>query len=162
MKTEVSSGRAQNLASEHPHPRTNTMLAIVSTSIPALQSAPIVQSPVAAVRMSGPRMQLAETSSRRAAILTGVAACSAIVAKPAFADDNDDMVARIAAKNALAAEAERNKIDTSKSAEEQSAEGKGLVGAALLGSVVLSVPFYYKNLQRLGTKISSGGKDSGY
>ena len=28
--------------------------------------------------------------------------------------------------------------------------------------VVLSVPFYYKNLERLGTKIASGGKDSGY
>ena len=29
-------------------------------------------------------------------------------------------------------------------------------------SVVLSVPFYYKNLQRLAIKITSGGEDSGY
>ena len=36
------------------------------------------------------------------------------------------------------------------------------MGGALLGSVVLSVPFYYKNLLRLGTKIASGGKEDGY
>jgi hypothetical protein len=27
--------------------------------------------------------------------------------------------------------------------------------------VALSVPFFYKNLQRLGIKIASGGKDDG-
>ena len=49
-----------------------------------------------------------------------------------------------------------------KSAEEQSAEGKTLVIGALLGSVVLSVPFYWKNVVRLVTKVSSGGTDDGY
>ena len=34
--------------------------------------------------------------------------------------------------------------------------------AAVGASVVLSVPFYYRNLQRLWIKISSGGEDSGY
>lgn len=45
---------------------------------------------------------------------------------------------------------------------EQSEEGKGLVGTFLLGSVALSLPFFYKNVLRLGTKITSGGKDDGY
>lgn len=85
-------------------------------------------------------------------------------ASPAVADDTDDMVARIAAKNALAVQKERDAAGSidSKSAEQQTEEGKGLVGTFLLGSVVLSVPFYFKNLQRLFIKITSGGKDDGY
>merc|ERR1712224_783562 len=102
--------------------------------------------------------------SRRAALFTGVAAASAALATPAFADDSDDMIARIAAKNAKLAEEERNKAP-GKTEEEEAEErenSKKLIGGALVGSVVLSVPFYYKNLQRLGTKIASGGEDSGY
>lgn len=47
--------------------------------------------------------------------------------------------------------------------EEQDNGGAiNLVGAVLAGSVALSVPFYWKNLARLATKIGSGGKDDGY
>lgn len=34
---------------------------------------------------------------------------------------------------------------------------KSLVIGALLGSVALSLPFYWKNVARLGVKISGGG-----
>ena len=139
-------------------PQSGGMLALVSVTLafalqPGLQPHTVAQTNV---RMS------AVFESRRAALLAGAATAFAV--SPVFADDAEDIVARIAAKNALALEKERaaaNSIDA-KTAEEQSAEGKGLVGTFLLGSVVLSVPFYYKNIQRLFIKVSSGGKESGY
>jgi len=45
-------------------------------------------------------------------------------------------------------------------AEEES--GKLTPVYATLGLVGLSVPFYFANLQRLGTKVASGGRDDGY
>ena len=89
--------------------------------------------------------------SRRLAVLAGLTSAASVSAaywpaSPALADDTDDMVARIAAKNALAVQKERDAAGSidGKTAEQQSEEGKGLVGTFLLGSVVLSVPFYFK------------------
>lgn len=45
-------------------------------------------------------------------------------------------------------------------AEEEGGKLTPVYGA--LGVVGLSVPFYFANLQRLGTKVASGGRDDGY
>ena len=37
-----------------------------------------------------------------------------------------------------------------------------LVGGIVVGGTIASTAFYTKNLQRLGTKIATGGKDDGY
>jgi len=82
-----------------------------------------------------------------------------------------DSIEDIAARNAVAAEAARGEkkkcgygalpqCDTE--VEQDNGSSLGLVGGVLVGSVALSVPFYWKNLARLGTKITSGGKDDGY
>ena len=77
----------------------------------------------------------------------------------------------IAARNAAAAEAARSEkkkcgygaLPQCDTEEEQDNGGAlGLVGGVLVGSVALSVPFYWKNVARLVTKIASGGKDDGY
>ena len=98
-------------------------------------------------------------SGRRAAILTGAAALSATT-MPVFADS----VADIAARNAAAAEAEREAKANAKPVDTEAEKSGAIntVGAVLVGSVALSVPFYYKNIARLFTKITSGGDDDGY
>ena len=99
------------------------------------------------------------STTRRAAVFTAATAAAAI-AVPAFADSIED----IAARNAAAAEAARNAAPekTDEELEAEKGNSKALIGAALVGSVGLSVPFYWKNIARLATKVGTGGKDDGY
>ena len=75
-------------------------------------------------------------------------------------------VARIAARAKAENAARDAKMAATVKTEDQLADeqegNKRLIGLALLASVGLSVPFYSKNLERLGTKVASGGKDDGY
>mmetsp|Transcript_4047 Transcript_4047/g.4431 ORF Transcript_4047/g.4431 Transcript_4047/m.4431 type:complete len:146 (+) Transcript_4047:96-533(+) len=64
---------------------------------------------------------------------------------PALADIYDDEAAERKRKQA-----------------EDSAKGQQLVPAVLFGGTLLSVPFFFPNLLRLGTKLISGGEDDGY
>eukprot|EP00586_Coscinodiscus_wailesii_P011896 CAMPEP_0172490642 /NCGR_PEP_ID=MMETSP1066-20121228/21148_1 /TAXON_ID=671091 /ORGANISM="Coscinodiscus wailesii, Strain CCMP2513" /LENGTH=162 /DNA_ID=CAMNT_0013259215 /DNA_START=126 /DNA_END=614 /DNA_ORIENTATION=+ len=105
-------------------------------------------------------------SSRRQALghISGWAAAAATIASAptiVYADDADDTVKRIAAQSAAANEAARAKKEKEAAAK---AEGGGtnLVGLAAAGGVVLTLPFFLPNLQRLGTKLGSGGESDGY
>jgi len=116
------------------------------------------------LRSSSP--QMSASASRREAVLGFASAAALATALPAFADDTEDAVARIAAR-AKAENAARDAkaaatVKTEAQLEEEQEGNKRLIGLALLASVGLSVPFYSKNLERLGTKVASGGKDDGY
>ena len=118
-----------------------------------------------AVRMSSPQMRLDEVSSRRSALIGASSLVAAAVPLAAFADANEDAMAAIAARTRQKYEAEKAKAEANTMSTEElmaaQEENKRNIYLALGGSVVLSVPFYFKNLQRLGTKIVSGGKDDG-
>jgi len=110
--------------------------------------------------------------SRRDALFAGAAAATtlAATASPAFAaideDANEAAMAAIAkkaaAQNAAADAAKKANIKTPEEQQAAQDEAKRNIGIALAGSVVLSVPFYYRNVLRLATKIGSGGEDDGY
>merc|ERR1711990_65615 len=72
-----------------------------------------------------------------------------------------DSIEEIAARANAKAKADREAAYTPEP-EVSSEEKLKPIITALGASVVLSVPFYYKNLQRLFTKVSSGGEDDGY
>lgn len=112
------------------------------------------------------RVSSLQMSSRREAVLAGVATATALTALPVFADDTDDAIARIAARakaeNAANDAKAASSVKTEAELEEEQEASKRNIGLALVASVALSVPFYSKNLERLGTKIASGGKDDGY
>merc|ERR1719478_1223593 len=101
----------------------------------------------------------------RRALLAAAAVASLPFA--ASADDNEDAIARIAAKNAekLAADkaAERAKYQkTDEDIEAEQQQSKNLIlGIAGVGTLA-SGAFIIPNLTRLGIKIASGGKDAGY
>jgi FtsZ-binding cell division protein ZapB len=77
----------------------------------------------------------------------------------AFVDEtNASIEAKV--KQIVRLTAERAKTEAE--LEEEQEASKRNIGLALVASVALSVPFYSKNLERLGTKIASGGKDDGY
>lgn len=117
------------------------------------------------------RMQpacMAEGASTRRSLLGAAAAAATFAAIPgsAFADANEDAMAAIAAKNAanLAKEKEErrarlNAQNTEK--DEEDVRGKTVL-AAVAASVLLSVPFYYKNLIRLAIKVTGAGPDRNY
>ena len=132
------------------------MLAACIVSATAFAPQPVLL-PSSPVVSRGPEPVM--LSGRRAAILTGAAALSATT-MPVFADS----VADIAARNAAAAEAEREAKANAKPVDTEAEKSGAIntVGAVLVGSVALSVPFYYKNIARLFTKITSGGDDDGY
>lgn len=122
--------------------------------------------PAASGRSSSP--VCLEASSRRQAVAGAGAVLAATVFLPkvAFADETEDAMAKIAAKNkaALAKAKEEERANIMKQVEEEedpSAKVKKIVGVGAAG-VLASVPFYYRNLLRLGTKIVSGGEDDGY
>merc|ERR1719478_1322530 len=101
----------------------------------------------------------------RRALLAAAAVASLPFA--ARADENEDAIARIAAKNAqkLAADkaAERAKYQkTDEDIEAEQQRSKNLiVGIAGVGTLA-SGAFIIPNLTRLGIKVASGGKDAGY
>jgi len=107
---------------------------------------------------------MTERTSRREALKQQAQAGVALAALTAMTPQSAqaDAVADIAARANAAAEKERQ-MKMSGEPEPEVSTGDKLkpVLTALGGSVVLSVPFYYKNLQRLATKISSGGADDG-
>lgn len=84
----------------------------------------------------------------------------------AHADDSEDAIAKIAAKNALALEAERAATNKriAKSvgkADRQNAGSNVLIGVIAFGSVAASLPFFYKNVVRLFVRYSTSQEDSG-
>ena len=103
---------------------------------------------------------------RRAALFNGAALASGAVAlaalpREALAGSIEDIAAKANAKAVAEREAAAAKID-SKEDEVSTEEKLKPIITAVGASVVLSVPFYYQNLQRLFTKVSTGGADSGY
>ena len=86
-------------------------------------------------------------AAKEAAFTAAAAIASAAVLAPtaANADIYDDQ---------RKAAAEKRKQDAEK--------GKSLVPAVLGGGLLLSLPFFFPNLLRLGTKLSSLGEDDGY
>lgn len=106
-------------------------------------------------------------SSRRDAMLT-FAAAAAVNALPrsARADDNEDAMAKIAANNAQAQKKEKEERLAKLTSQDAEAEDEDLrgktVGAAIAASVLLSVPFYYKNLIRLAIKVTGAGPGRNY
>ena len=142
-----------------------TMLAsaLVLTSAFAPQ-APLSAHTVASARVSGmPTMSLQE--SRRAAVLSGVSlAALATMPRVALADENEDVVAAIAARTMQKNEIEKQKkaAEVAKRAaklqKDGARENEGadlLVKGGIAASFFLSLPFFYKNLARLGLKFSS-------
>ena len=92
----------------------------------------------------------ASVSRRNALPLFGAGAL-ALAAAPRVALADDDAIAAIAARAnaAAAAEREAKKPKPLRNDEESSFQ----VGGVLVAGVALSVPFFFKNLQRLGTKV---------
>lgn len=113
------------------------------------------------------RSSTLQMSSRREIMFAAAATATAttFTALPAFADANEDAIAAIAARAKAENEANAAKAAASFKTEEELIEetesAKRNIGLAVFASVALSVPFYFKNLQRLGTKIATGGKDDG-
>jgi hypothetical protein len=82
----------------------------------------------------------------------------------AFADENDDSMAAIAAKSAAinAAAKKSFKPPTEEELEAKKEKSKSLIiGIAGFGTLA-SGAFIIPNLQRLATKVTTGGQDSGY
>mmetsp|Transcript_99030 Transcript_99030/g.156116 ORF Transcript_99030/g.156116 Transcript_99030/m.156116 type:complete len:173 (+) Transcript_99030:62-580(+) len=93
--------------------------------------------------------------------MASVLAAAALLPRGASADD-DDAMAKILAKNQKAAETAREE-EANKVVEDTSTFEKLLPAIVVLGGgTALSVPFFSANLQRLGTKVASGGQDDGY
>ena len=86
---------------------------------------------------------------------------AALAAGPLAA--NADVASIAAAANAKAAK-EREEALYGPPPEPELDSGEKLKPILLVagGGLALSIPFYFQNLQRLGTKVASGGKDSGY
>jgi hypothetical protein len=137
-----------------PVPDFATASYLPSVSLPGVQqNQPQALSPI-----------MTERSSRREALKQQAQAGVALAALTAMTPQaaRADAVADIAARANAAAAKERDSKRVAEPEPEVSTGDKlKPVLTALGGSVVLSVPFYYKNLQRLATKISSGGEDDG-
>jgi len=115
-------------------------------------------------------------TSRRAALAAGGATLASLaLPRSASADEEeDDAIARIAAKNmaSLKAEKERQRAKLEaralkgKTEEQENDEAKEAAKRNILaiagGGTLASTAFFYKNLQRLFIKITSGGDDDGY
>ena len=95
-----------------------------------------------------------------AALVTGAAAISALP-RAAYADAIEDIAAKANAKAMKEREEELEKKSGGIKEVSNDEKLKPIL-YALGASVVLSVPFYFQNLERLATKVASGGKDSGY
>ena len=107
----------------------------------------------------GPRLETravspAMSATSRRAHLEQVAAAGAMLALATPLAAKADTIEEIAARANAKAQAEREAVKAERIREE--GEGTNLVGGAVLASVVLAVPFFAQNLQRLGIKISTG------
>merc|ERR1719231_1624064 len=97
----------------------------------------------------------ASLSSRRAALAgASFAALAAVAPLKAGAESSEDAIARIAAKNKAALDAEREakkvKLEANRcKVEKENAGSTVIVGAIGAASLVFSFPFFYKNLARL-------------
>jgi len=107
---------------------------------------------VAALQPMPMKSRMAE--SRRAVIAGAGAGLSAFALAGAA---NADAIEDIAARNALRAEADRQALAAKAEEPQDESDPKSLVLGALFGSVALSIPFYWKNVARLGIKLSGGG-----
>mmetsp|Transcript_51539 Transcript_51539/g.110124 ORF Transcript_51539/g.110124 Transcript_51539/m.110124 type:complete len:215 (-) Transcript_51539:174-818(-) len=132
-------------------------------------------------------LDLAQTTSRRAAVLGGAvsllalpaaslaaanlnenakSASTAVVSDVDYLQGNEDAMTAIARRTAEKNEKARlAAIGTIKTKEELIADqeaAKLQIGAAAVGGTLISSLFFYENLRRLYIKFSSGGRDSGY
>lgn len=139
-------------------------LAVLSLSFVAPPAPALVSRTAQRVGVS-PACVLSDSSvtSRRAAIATGAASLAALATLPtraAFADENEDAMARIAAKTNAANEAEKERqrkkvAKAGKKAERENAGASVLVTTVGGAAFFLSLPFFYKNLGRLFLKQAS-------
>merc|ERR1719182_217944 len=127
------------------------------------------------MRSSGSMSRVEQSSAlnRRAAVGAGLASL-ALMPAVALADDNEDAMAKIAAKSMqkLAddkakerAKVERRIAKGKTIAQEEKEQKQGAQTAVLAvggGGTLLSALFFQENLKRLFIKISSGGERSGY
>uniref|UniRef100_A0A6U5GY90 PS II complex 12 kDa extrinsic protein n=1 Tax=Calcidiscus leptoporus TaxID=127549 RepID=A0A6U5GY90_9EUKA len=93
-----------------------------------------------------------EVAGRRAVLFT-VGTAALTVPAVTHADSVEEIAARANAK----AVADREAAALKATDPEEESDGKGLVFGVLGASVVLSLPFYWKNVARLGIKLSGGG-----
>ena len=111
-----------------------------------------------------PSRPAVQTSNSRRAALAAVPrfalGAAALSAAPLVA--HADSIEEIAAKANAKAKAEREAAFEAPPPEVQSDEDKLKPIITAIGASVVSVPFYFENLKRLATKVSSGGADSGY
>ena len=116
---------------------------------------------VAMPRMASAPVSMNLMDSRRAALVKG-ASLAALVSMPmiAVADENEDAVMAIARKTMEKNEAEKAKKAAAVAKKAAKMQGKSsdrenegsdvLVKGGLAASFFLSLPFFYKNLARLG------------
>ena len=119
----------------------------------ALLVAPSALAPSSRPAVSSRRVALGEAS--RFAL-----GAAALAAGPLAA--NADIADIAAAANAKAAKEREEALYGEPEPEVDSGEKLKPILIALGGGTALSIPFYFQNLKRLGTKVASGGKDSGY
>merc|ERR1719311_1770916 len=83
-----------------------------------------------------------------------------------YTSGSDDAMARIAAKTTAANEAAKaarvRAPPTGAELLAKQEESKNKILLVAVGGSALSIPFFFKNLQRLATKVATGGQDSGY
>jgi len=114
-------------------------------------------------------------TSRRAALAAGGATLASLaLPRSASADENEDAIAKIAAKanaeNERAKAAERARMEArlqrgkteEQESEEKQQDAKNKILGIAGGGTLLSTYFFKDNLQRLAIKITSGGQDAGY
>ena len=108
-----------------------------------------------------PRARPSRAAASRWATRRFALGAAALAAGPLAA--NADVASIAAAANAKAAK-EREEALYGPPPEPELDSGEKLKPILLVagGGLALSIPFYFQNLQRLGTKVASGGKDSGY
>ena len=131
------------------------MLAFFVAAAAFAPTAPILSASPTCARAGAP---CATLSSRRSAIAGAASFAAAAAAMPLAAAhaeySSEEAIARIAAKNSLALEAERQakKDKIAKNMGKVESENAGsnvIVGGVAAASFVFSLPFFYKNLSRL-------------
>lgn len=98
--------------------------------------------------------------SRRAALASGAGLLAAAAIAPLSA--HADSLEEIAARSNAAAMEDRKKAEAQYDQVVTTEEKVAPIAGVAIAGVALSVPFFFQNLQRLGTKVASGGQDSGY
>jgi len=103
-------------------------------------------------------------TTRRATLAAGAVSLAGLAALPrsALADDNDDAMAKIAAKAMEKNEAVKQKAKAKVAkdmaagkVEKENAGSNVLIAAVGAGSVLFSLPFFYKSVARLALKTSA-------